>query len=1352
MSPILKKVVRLLKYLFLSMVLLFLLIVGAVNLPFVHTALTKKTNSILAENDIPVNIGNISLLLNGKIAVKEITIIMPPCDTIVYAGETRVDISILPLLSKKLVVNQINLNDAFVNILTDTITGELNIISVFNSKKNKPVKTEEEKLNSSNDNPWEIDAKSVDLKNIRFIYSDSNSGILVKQNLATAEIDFSTFSLQKRQIDIKSIEIDKSFGMVGIWEGKIKTEKDTTTTADWKFSAKNLNISDLNFTLDQPDIEQRIHVALKNGNISVENLDLLSSEILVRDIELDEPKVTLTTNSTVERDTNNQPAPLTVELPKLSWTILSQNINIVDGVIDFKNIAQENTADTSKWFPVHKLNTSFKNTQITPSGYRINLENISFSLAQTLDIESGSFNFASDSLQKMGLNIQLSALLKDKTGWFTGKQHLNFIAKFEGDTSALQINELGLNSTTGVKFNLNGTIQNPLQISPSVCNLQFTTSAVSRKMLIPVVQQFSPETELPEFNPVTLKGNIRNTIFNPVFNIRMNSLSGQIEAMGNFNIQKTQGKLEASFTEILLAELLGDIYPEKITGKILFDGGLNQRNEPDGEVSIEIDSVLYKDKTTYNLALRALAQNNEIDVAMVVIDSALNCNLEGNFGWIDKNNYNGSLIGDIDINLYEMNLVSIPVAGKVNIDAGFSFSPNGITSFADFTNFTISNNKTSVKIDNTEFELNSTDSIIESQLESDFLSINFKSLASFADIKNAFDSTELKTAIKLDSANFINLNEIIKLDKIDLDATLRYDSVFNLFYPDSVLNFSDINLRVNKTGKESIINGTISTNWINFNKIKAYTPQLLVSVEPEQFNFEIKADSVGDKQFKFGKLSLNIDVLPTNIAGDLIVADDNGDLLHKIGFVAEEKNDLVIFKSSIENWIISKNPWTLSPPEFFTWDKTTKSLFASLDLHFEERYIGIKGNSTDSAELILKNIEFNNFALPGLIDVVPEGIIDGNVKYSVSQTKNVDINLEMRKVRWRGINFNLVSAKGFLVADSTGILESDLLITADDSTSVQVQAQSNNVKKEFLLKSKFNKLHFKLFESYINEFASNLHGTSDGEITLDNKKNKTEIDGEIRFKNFGLKVEPLKAWLTIPNNKIELKKNQFIFDNFTVIDSLKRPLTVNGSINFVSSDDIRLNMNVKSSKIQLMNTRESKDAPLYGSIVINSGLNIGGTIDRPTIKGNIELESGTNLTYQLIQDLSVKGSQTDVVFATITDSMEIIYPESTEIRKITKMPMIEATIGINPKSVLNVKIDDLYGVDITISGNGLLNYNMLPNNTTRLNGVYTINSGSCKLKITGWPLKNFNITPGSSFNWNGNIENPELNLEATSKV
>jgi hypothetical protein len=209
---------------------------------------------------------------------------------------------------------------------------------------------------------------------------------------------------------------------------------------------------------------------------------------------------------------------------------------------------------------------------------------------------------------------------------------------------------------------------------------------------------------------------------------------------------------------------------------------------------------------------------------------------------------------------------------------------------------------------------------------------------------------------------------------------------------------------------------------------------------------------------------------------------------------------------------------------------------------------------------------------------------------------------------------------------------------------------------------------------------------------------------------------------------------------------------VNGKIGFENSENIIADLNVKADKILLMNTSEKDNPGFFGSVIINSGLNITGSVFSPEIKGNIDLESGTNVTYQLVQDLSVAKTQTDVVFASITDSLQIIYPESEKEKKVTRMPMIETVIRITPNSVFNVKISELYAVDVSISGDGLLNYTLLPNNTMSLNGMYEIISGSCKLKITGWPQKDFKITSGSSFRWNGNVENPELNLEATTKV
>lgn len=1350
MSPQIKKVVNILKYICLLLVLLFLLIAGAVNLPFVHTFITAKTNTILKEKGIPVHIGKITLLLNGKIGIKELAMVTPQNDTIIYAGRLSVDISPLPLFSKKVIINSVTLNDAVVHIVTDSITGKINIVSAFSTQEKTAPKHEIDTTESKK--KWDIIARSVWFKNIDFTYSDVAGGILVKEKLEKAKIDFDTFSLVHKQIDVGSIEIDKPVGMVAIWQGSRKADEETGTTPDWKFSARNLYIEDLMFSLVQPDIGQQMDVALKNGSISLEKLDLAKSEILVSEIELNKPEITFVSNQSVTEKTENKTDSSVFSIPVIPWTILTEKLEIKDGSFSYSSSNKTQTESLEKWLPLHGLNTLFENIQLTPTSYNLNLEKISFNLAETLNIDSGTLNFASDSLQNMDLSINLSALLNDKKGWFVKKQHLEFKTKIEGNTAALKIIECGILSTTGVKFNLSGTLQQPFQMPNSECDLQFASGSIARNMLIPVIQHFSPKTVLPNFKPFIISGSIENLISNPLIGLNINSNSGQIKATGNYNLQNSKGKLEATFTEILLAEMMGETYPENITGKVNINGGLSSDKTPEGEANIVIDSVRYKNKTTHNILLFAETLNNEATVNVQAKDNALNLDLEGQFAWNNKKSYTGALKGFFDVDVFGLNLIAEPWAGKGNIEGNFSYSPDETSALLNLQNFVVSNKNASVNIRKTDFEFSSTDSLIESRFNSGFLNLNFKSLASLNDFKNAFDSTHFESVINIDSTNFLNLNAISNLSFFNLDATISHDTVFNLFYPDSAFNFNDIKLSILKADNESKVEAKISTKLINYNLVKSHNPNLLARIEHDRLVIRGSIDSITANEVKFGNSGIDFEVLPASIVGNLKVYDKNDSILHQMGFEAKRDEEKVVFKSATPFWLLNRIPWTLSPPQFLTFDKSTKELIANLDMQSGDKHILLSGNSSKMIELDVKNIELSIFEIPGLIGFVPEGVINGNIKYNKKEYDMVELNMEMLRMKWNGIHFNRLAAIGHLHADSTGIIDSDLLITADDSLSLSVQLESNKQTKETLIKSKFSKLHFQIFEPFISEYARDMHGTSSGEVVLVNNDGKNALNGEISFEKLGLKIIPLNAQLSIPGNKINISNNQFLFNNFTVLDSLNRPLIVNGKILYVNNDDIKMDLKLKADKIQLMNTPESRKTPLFGTLIVNSGLSVDGSIYSPTIKGNVELESGTNLTYQLIQDLSVQNSQNDIVFATITDSLKVIYPTSETVSKPTKMPNIEATISINPKSTFNVKIADLYNVDIAISGNGLLNYTMLPNNTMSLNGDYIINRGDCKLKITGWPLKNFNITPNSSFSWNGSIENPTLNLEATSKV
>ncbi len=51
-----------------------------------------------------------------------------------------------------------------------------------------------------------------------------------------------------------------------------------------------------------------------------------------------------------------------------------------------------------------------------------------------------------------------------------------------------------------------------------------------------------------------------------------------------------------------------------------------------------------------------------------------------------------------------------------------------------------------------------------------------------------------------------------------------------------------------------------------------------------------------------------------------------------------------------------------------------------------------------------------------------------------------------------------------------------------------------------------------------------------------------------------------------------------------------------------------------------------------------------------------------------------------------------------------------------------------------------------------LSGKYEIGEGRAYVKMIGWPSKQFRIASGGFIRWDGNIEDPTLKFEATSRV
>ncbi|MDZ7635195.1 MAG: hypothetical protein U5L72_12520 [Bacteroidales bacterium] len=118
------------------------------------------------KRNIPVQINKIGFLINGKVGLDQVKIVGAAGDTLLYTGQIRVSASVLPLMFRKVKVKSITLNDATVYLTADSLTGAIDLISLFVPADKPP----EAKTKSGR--KWDIRVEDVNLNNIRFVYND----------------------------------------------------------------------------------------------------------------------------------------------------------------------------------------------------------------------------------------------------------------------------------------------------------------------------------------------------------------------------------------------------------------------------------------------------------------------------------------------------------------------------------------------------------------------------------------------------------------------------------------------------------------------------------------------------------------------------------------------------------------------------------------------------------------------------------------------------------------------------------------------------------------------------------------------------------------------------------------------------------------------------------------------------------------------------------------------------------------------------------------------------------------------------------------------------------------------------
>ncbi|MFP4468496.1 MAG: translocation/assembly module TamB domain-containing protein [Bacteroidales bacterium] len=144
---------------------------------------------------------------------------------------------------------------------------------------------------------------------------------------------------------------------------------------------------------------------------------------------------------------------------------------------------------------------------------------------------------------------------------------------------------------------------------------------------------------------------------------------------------------------------------------------------------------------------------------------------------------------------------------------------------------------------------------------------------------------------------------------------------------------------------------------------------------------------------------------------------------------------------------------------------------------------------------------------------------------------------------------------------------------------------------------------------------TNMQGNISGQLELTGNPSDPEIQGNIGFQDVGFHVVFLNVAYTIPEETIVFDQQQVSFDQFSLYDTSDREATLDGYVDFSVLSDPRFNLSLSSRDFMALDLPKGENELFYGRLLIDTDLSMRAHLSEPVIDGQLALNQGSDFSF-----------------------------------------------------------------------------------------------------------------------------------------
>ena len=197
--------------------------------------------------------------------------------------------------------------------------------------------------------------------------------------------------------------------------------------------------------------------------------------------------------------------------------------------------------------------------------------------------------------------------------------------------------------------------------------------------------------------------------------------------------------------------------------------------------------------------------------------------------------------------------------------------------------------------------------------------------------------------------------------------------------------------------------------------------------------------------------------------------------------------------------------------------------------------------------------------------------------------------------------------------------------------------ESFNAAGEFTIEDKqtiadldlrFNRFNLGSLSSLGGEVLTNIKGFASGSARIEGNLSDPEINGRLFLDDAGLTIPYLNVNYELEKKAVvDVTETSFIIRNSQIKDTQYKTIGyLNGRIRHNKFSDWRLDLDINSDRLLVLNTEDSEDAVYYGTAFIKGEATITGPTNGLLIRVDAQSERGTNIKIPINDATAVDGN------------------------------------------------------------------------------------------------------------------------------